>query len=272
MRRASQGTLILAVRLTFLGTGTSVGVPVIGCDCAVCTSDDPRNRRTRSSIFIETEEVTILVDTGPDLREQALREGLVTVDEILYTHDHVDHVVGFDEIRAFCWRREEPMPLHASAHTLKSLERMFPWAFGNTARNYVRPDPQPFEDFDEFVLGDVSVLALPVHHGVSPTHGFRFTLPGGKTVAYLPDVKVIPPESRARLQDLDLLIIDALREEPHSTHMSLSEALAMAKLLAPKKTALTHLTHDLDFATTSAKLPPSTFIATDGLSLDLSAS
>ena len=243
---------------------------MIGCHCAVCTSPDPRNRRTRSSIFLETEEVKILVDTGPDLREQALREGLTAVDHVLYTHDHVDHIVGFDEIRAFCWQREEPMPLHGSAHTLATLARMFPWAFGNTARNYVRPDPRPFNDFQSLQLGDVTVTPFPVEHGASPTHGFRFALPGGKSFAYISDVKTIPPESQAILTELDLLIIDALRPIPHTTHMSLGEALAASSKLAPTQTALTHLTHDLDFEETSASLPLHTFIATDGLSLNFS--
>ena len=261
----------LPTRLTFLGTSTSVGVPVIGCDCQVCTSNDPRNRRTRSSIFLETDEVRILVDTGPDLREQALREKLTVVDHVLYTHDHVDHIVGFDEIRAFCWRREDPIPLHGSRHTLNSLERMFPWAFSNTARNYVRPDPRPFEDFTELSLGDIQILTFPVEHGSSPTHGFRFTLPNGQVIAYAPDVKVIPPQSVTHLKGLDLLIIDALRAEPHPTHMSLKEALTASARLSPAQTALTHLTHDLDFAETTAKLPPNTFIATDGLSLNFSS-
>lgn len=258
----------LPARLTFLGTSTSVGVPVIGCDCPVCTSPDPRNRRTRSSIFLETDEVRILVDTGPDLREQALREKLTAVDHVLYTHDHVDHIVGFDEIRAFCWRREDPIPIHGSEHTLSTLERMFPWAFANTARNYVRPDPRPFHDFTELTLGDVQVLTFPVEHGASPTHGFRFTLPNGQVIAYAPDVKVIPPQSLEHLQGLDLLIIDALRAEPHPTHMSLQEALTASAQLAPARTALTHLTHDLDFAETTAKLPANTLIATDALLLN----
>ena len=244
-----------------------MGVPVIGCDCPVCTSPDPRNTRTRSSIFLETDQVKVLVDTGPDLREQALREGLTEVDHVLYTHDHVDHIVGFDEIRAFCWRRPEPIPLHGSRHTLASLERMFPWAFGNTARNYVRPDARPFEDFTELALGDLTVLTLPVQHAGSPTHGFLFTLPTGERIAYLPDVKVIPPESQEHLAELDLLIIDALRNEPHPTHMSLQEALETAEQLSAKRTAFTHLTHDLDFAETTSKLPPNTFVATDGLTI-----
>lgn len=248
-----------------------MGVPVIGCDCAVCTSTDPRNRRTRSSIYLKTDEVQLLVDTGPDLREQALREKLTEIDHVLYTHDHVDHIVGFDEIRAFCWRREDPIPLHGSAHTLASLERMFPWAFGNSARNYVRPDPRPFDDFTELLLGDVKVMPFPVEHGASPTHGFLFTLPSGKKVAYAPDVKFFPKASLPSLENLDVLILDALREEPHPTHMSLQEALAAAQQLSPAATILTHLTHDLDFAQTSVKLPPSVSIATDGLTLDLSS-
>ena len=145
---------------------------------------------------------------------------------------------------------------------------MFPWAFGNTARNYVRPDSRPFEDFDELSLGDLKVQALPVQHADSPTHGFLFTLPTGERIAYLPDVKVIPPESLHRLKELDLLIIDALRHEPHPTHMSLEEALDTATQLSPKETAFTHLTHDLDFVETTSRLPANTFVASDGLTID----
>ncbi len=248
-----------------------MGVPVIGCDCSVCLSDDPRNRRTRSSIMVQWGSSKILVDTGPDLREQALREKLTEVDHVLYTHDHVDHVVGFDELRAFCWRREDPLPLHGSAHTLATLQQMFSWAFGNTARNYVRPEVHIFEDFQEFSIKDLRILPFPVVHGASPTHGFLFQFPNGKRLAYAPDVKVIPPESRVHLGDLDWLIIDALRIEPHPTHMALEESLQVVSELAPRQTALTHLTHDLDFAKTTATLPLNTLIATDGLTLDLTS-
>lgn len=146
---------------------------------------------------------------------------------------------------------------------------MYPWAFQNSARNYVRPLPQPFADFDTLTLGDIGVQTFPVEHASSPTHGFLFTLPNGKRIAYAPDVKSFPAKSKELLTNLDLLIIDALREEPHQSHMSLAEALAASAELAPKETALTHLTHDLDFATTTAKLPPNTFIAIDGLTLEL---
>ncbi|MEM9081485.1 MAG: MBL fold metallo-hydrolase [Verrucomicrobiota bacterium] len=209
----------------------------------------------------------MLVDTGPDLREQALRHRIKRVDHVLYTHDHVDHIVGFDELRAFCWRREDPLPLHGSPHTLASLARMFPWAFGNTSKNYVRADQQPFSDFQTLTLGDLTILPFPVQHGPSPTHGFKFTFPSGKTLAYTPDVKVIPPASRAHLQNLDHLIIDALRPVPHTTHMSTGEALQAIAELQPSQAYLTHLTHDLDFVDTSATLPPNTQVAIDGLTI-----
>lgn len=235
----------------------------------MCTSSDPRNHRTRSSLYLESDQVRILIDTGPDLREQALREKLTRVDHVLYTHDHLDHIAGFDELRAFCWHRDAPIPLHASPHTLSSLERMYPWAFANTTRNYVRPLPQPFTDFETLTLGDIQVQTFPVEHAQSPTHGFLFTLKNGKKIAYAPDVKTFPPSSKTLLHNLDLLIIDSLREEPHHTHMSLTEALSTSRELNPTQTALTHLTHDLDFTKTTAKLPPNTFIATDGLTLNL---
>ena len=261
----------LSTRLIFLGTATSVGVPIIGCDCEVCTSPDPRNKRTRSSLYLESNETRLLVDTGPDLREQALRERLHQIDHVLYTHDHLDHVAGFDELRAFCWHREDPLPIHASAHTLTSLQRMYPWAFGNTARNYVRPSPRPFIDFQTLSLGDITVQTFPVEHGATPTHGFLFTLPTGQRISYSPDVKSFPPPSKELLKNVDLLIIDALREQPHQSHMSFNEALEASAALAPKQTALTHLTHELDFAQTTAKLPPNIFVATDGLTLSFNA-
>jgi phosphoribosyl 1,2-cyclic phosphate phosphodiesterase len=255
--------------LTFLGTGTSVGVPVIGCSCPVCKSDDPRNNRTRSSITVDSGSIRILVDSGPDLREQALREGISSIDAIIYTHGHVDHVAGFDELRAFCWGKEKPLPLFATDSCLAMLKSMFPWAFhtDNIHRGYVKPDPRPL--VDGIKIGEISVTPLPVAHGSVETVGLLFAMPNGFRFAYLPDVKTIPQSTMKMLTGLDLLIIDTLRDGPHSTHLSLPEALAISEKLSPTKTLLTHMSHDLDHASLAASLPSGVSPAYDGLRVPL---
>ena len=253
-------------RATFLGTGTSVGVPVIGCPCPVCTSDHPGNKRTRSSLHLTTPRVSVLVDTGPDLREQALRENLTALDAVLYTHPHLDHVAGFDELRAFCWHRESPLPLYAGPETMAVLEQMYPWAMTNTeAQNYVRPAPEVIDG--PFTLDDLEVVPVPVQHATVETFGFRFNLPSGHSFAYLSDVKEIPDTSLTLLENLEVLAIDALRPTPHATHMSIAEALAVSDALQPKQTLLTHVTHDVDYPTASKELPDNVAFACDGLKL-----
>ncbi|MEM1084812.1 MAG: MBL fold metallo-hydrolase [Verrucomicrobiota bacterium] len=251
--------------LTFLGTGTSVGVPVIGCDCPVCTSSDPRNRRTRSSIHLHAGEIDLLVDSGPDLREQALREGLTRMDAVLYTHAHVDHIVGFDELRAFCWRRDSPLPMHGSAETLDTLRTMFGWAFSekNIYRGYVKP--KAVEIDGPFKYDAVKVTPLPVEHGSVVTHGYLFECAGHPPTAYIPDVKKIPKETAARLHRVDVLIIDALRPSAHPTHMSVTEALAAIDTIDPGKAWLTHLGHENEHADLESGLPAHISVAYDGL-------
>jgi phosphoribosyl 1,2-cyclic phosphate phosphodiesterase len=255
--------------LTFLGTGTSVGVPVIGCVCEVCKSADPHNNRTRASLFISTPETKILIDSGPDLREQALREHITEIDAVLYTHSHLDHVVGFDELRAFCWGKTNPLPLYASESCLNVLINMFGWAFqtDNTNSGYIKPDPRPLSK--KFSIGDLTIQPLPVIHGTVETHGYRINTKDGFSFAYLPDVKIIPEESMELLEDLDLLIIDSLRNAPHSTHLSLPESLAIVDTLAPKRTLLTHISHEMDHATLAASLTKNISPAYDGLSITL---
>lgn len=255
----------LQTTVTFLGTGTSVGVPVIGCDCPVCTSGHPGNVRTRCSLHLQTPEVSVLIDTGPDLREQALRENLREVDAVLYTHAHLDHVAGFDELRAFCWHRDAPLPLHAGPETVEALRNMFPWAMENTHRGYVRPEIHLLEG--SFPIGDLTVTPFPVEHASMETFGFRFTLPDRRSLAYVSDVKVIPDPSLALLQDLDVLIIDALRMEDHPTHLTLDESLALATSLQPRQTLFTHLAHEIDYDLITAQLPPGIALARDGLKL-----
>ena len=253
--------------ITFLGTGTSVGVPVIGCDCHVCTSTDPRNTRTRSSIHVHAGEIDLLIDSGPDLREQALREKITRIDAVLYTHGHVDHVAGFDELRAFCWHRETPLPMHGNAETLTILRTMFGWAFSeeNTYRGYVKPAAIEFAG--PILYGDLKITPLPVNHGTVQTHGFLFEKPGSPPTAYIPDVKSIPQETLDRIHQVDILIIDSLRPAAHPTHMSVSEALAAIDRIAPAKAWLTHLGHDNEHATLESTLPPTIRVAYDGLRL-----
>ena len=251
--------------ITFLGTGTSVGVPVIGCRCDVCTSPDPRNNRTRSSILISTPEGKLLIDSGPDLREQALRENITEIDAVIYTHSHLDHVVGFDEMRAFCWKRDSPLPLYASESTLGVLKNMFGWAFhqDNIHKGYIKPDPRIIDS--PFQVAGLTVTPLPVTHGSVETNGFHFETATGIRFAYLPDVKHIPDSTLALMSGLDLLMIDSLRDSPHSTHLSVSEACAISANLAPQRTLFTHLSHDLEHALLSARLPENISPAYDGL-------
>ena len=253
--------------LTFLGTSTSTGVPVIGCRCAVCTSDNPRFTRTRSSIHLQTPEFSVLVDSGPDLREQALRENLTQVDAVLYTHAHLDHITGFDELRAFCWRREAPLPLYGSKDCLDEIKRIFNWAFlpTNTYQGYIKPDPR--ETSGPIQLGKLTVTPIPVVHGNLPTQGYRFDYPGVASIAYLPDVKSIPNESQALLKEIDILIIDSLHHREHATHMNFSEALEAAKKLQAHEVYLTHLSHELNVTETEKDLPKHTQFAYDGLKL-----
>jgi len=205
------------------------------------------------------------VDSGPDLREQALRERLTRLDAVLYTHGHVDHVAGFDELRAFCWHRESPLPLHATPGCMATLQQMFGWAFraDNRHRGYVKPDPRIIEG--PFTIGPLEITPLPVVHASVETIGFLFVAPGAPSTVYLPDVKEIPLPTRDLIRGVDLLIIDALRPADHPTHMSLPEALATIEELAPSRALLTHLGHENDHASLARSLPPDIGVACDGM-------
>ena len=242
-------------------------MPVISCTCDVCTSEDPLLTRTRSSIHLQVGDFSILVDSGPDLREQALREGLAKVDAVFYTHAHLDHITGFDELRAFCWRRDTPLPLYGSPSCLGEIKRIFEWAFlsTNTYKGYIKPDP--IEITAPVQLGKLTVTPVPVIHGSVETHGYLFEFPGMPSTAYLPDVKTIPEKSISLLKNIPVLIIDCLHRRQHPTHMSLDESLATAKNLGAKQTYLTHISHELDVH--NVKLPPNCNFAHDGLKLTL---
>ena len=258
-----------AFSLTFLGTGTSVGVPVIGCDCAVCRSDDPRNRRLRASVWLRAGPLNLLVDSGPDMRQQALREGMRELDGVLYTHAHLDHVAGFDDLRAFCWRRREPLPMHATAACLASLKQMFGWAFApeNVHQGYVKPDARVVDGV--FFVGPLRVTPLPVEHAALETIGYLFEMPGARSLAYLPDVKRIPDATMDLLRGVDVLVVDALRPALHDTHFSLGEALAAAAESRAGETWLTHLGLENEHVELTAALPSGVRVAWDGLQVSL---
>jgi phosphoribosyl 1,2-cyclic phosphate phosphodiesterase len=246
-----------------------VGVPVIGCDCAVCASDEPLNKRFRSSVVMRVGGLALLVDSGPDLRQQALRENLREIDAVIYTHGHLDHVAGFDELRAFCWRKHEPLPLHATAGCMEMLQKMYGWAFfpEREIEGYVRPDARVI--IGPFFYGDLRVTPLPVEHATVETVGFLFEYPGAKSLAYLPDVKRIPATTMALLNGVDVLVVDALRTAPHPTHFSLTEALETVATTRAKETWLTHLSHEYDARSPEIGLPLGVRLAWDGLQISL---
>jgi phosphoribosyl 1,2-cyclic phosphate phosphodiesterase len=255
--------------LTFLGTGTSVGVPVIGCTCPVCLSPDPQNRRLRASALVRAGNVTVLIDSGPDLRAQALRDGLRELDAVIYTHAHMDHVVGFDELRAFCWRKDGPLPLHATPECMAKLQTMFSWAFSadNIGAGYVKPLARPIKG--PFFYGDLKITPLPVIHAALETIGFLFEYPQARSIAYLPDVKRIPDETFRLLRGVDVLAVDALRPDPHPTHFSLNEALDAIQQSGADEAWLTHLGHENDHSALEAALPAHVHVAWDGLQITL---
>ncbi len=254
---------------TFLGTGTSVGVPVIGCSCEVCRSGDAKNNRLRSSALVQHGETRLLVDSGPDLRTQALRYGIKQIDAVLYTHEHLDHVVGFDELRAFCWKREDPLPMHATEECHQALKKMFSWAFstGNVYRGYVKPDPKVLDG--PFGYGGVEITPLPVHHGAVNTVGYLFGAPGTRKIAYISDVKRIPDETMDLIRGVDVLVIDALRPEEHPTHLTTEEALAVIGEVGPSEAWLTHLGHENDHHKLENATPDGVRVAYDGLLIEL---
>ena len=255
--------------ITVLGTGTSQGVPFVACDCRVCRSEDERDRRLRSSILVETEDTVLLVDTTPDLRTQALRHGLRRLDAAVFTHAHTDHIAGFDDLRRFCELSDRPMPVYASPHTMAGLRRMFYYAFDgqHAYRNYIRPEPH--EISGPFTIGDIELAPAEVPHGKMLVYGYIFSRGGRKLAAYFSDCHHVPPAIIEEISGIPVLIIDALRHEPHPSHLSLREALEVSAAARAQRTWLTHIGHDLGHAETETLLPPDVRLAYDGLRVEI---
>ena len=262
--------------LTFLGTGTSMGVPTLGCDCAVCLSaispvpgapaPSPHNRRTRPSVLITWQGHNVVIDTGPDFHAQAVRERIHRLDAVLYTHGHADHVLGMDDLRPLSFHNTDNLPLYADEQTAQTIERIFNYTFA-TGHRYptsarVALHRIPTTPGAEVVLFGARFLRVPVTHGRQTISGFRFG-----SAAYLTDLSDLDPESVPLLAGLDLLILDALRPEPHPTHSHLAKSISIVEQLAPRRAFFTHISHGLDHDSTNAALPPHIRLAHDGLQI-----
>ena len=268
-RHTPHPTLSESMRLTFLGTGTSQGVPLLTCSCRVCTSPDPRDRRFRSSVWIEEGPLSIIIDTSPDFRSQALRASISHLDAVLYTHSHADHVAGFDDLRSYSVKNGNRIPIYADPFTLSRLEKAFDYAFDLKVRSpaYVCPEPHPITG--PFSLGPLTFTPLPVPHGRITTTGFRIDLQNQPRLVYLPDCAAVPQEIRNLIRKIPTLIIDGLREDPHPTHLTIAQAIEISQDIQAGQTWLTHLTHQTLHAERDATLPPPVRLAYDSLQLTL---
>jgi phosphoribosyl 1,2-cyclic phosphate phosphodiesterase len=254
------------MQLTILGVGSSAGTPVIGCDCATCLSKNPRNKRTRCSSFItlDTGE-NILIDTGPDLRIQALREGLTRVDAVLYTHTHADHLHGIDDLRAFCQTSRQQIPLYAKLDAVEHIKAKFGYAIREPSHFWDLPVLRIQSIEYAFDLFGVPIKPIPVMHGKQMIFGYRIG-----NLAYLTDVSAIPEPSLEMLQGLEYLLIDCLRTEPHPTHINLAQSLALIERIAAKQSIMIHMTHELEYEVLSRMLPINVQVGFDGLKVECS--
>jgi phosphoribosyl 1,2-cyclic phosphate phosphodiesterase len=254
------------MQLTLLGVGSSAGTPVIGCECKTCISANPRNKRTRCSaaITMPTGEV-ILIDTGPDLRLQALRENLRRVDAVLYTHTHADHLNGIDDLRSFCQLNRRQIPLYGSHEHMATIAARFGYTLREPGEFWDLPVLSANQMDAPFTLFGTRITPIPIKHGRANIYGYRIG-----NLAYLTDVSEVPESSLELLQGLEVLLLDCLRHKPHHTHINLEQSLVYAGRIMAESTYLIHMTHQLEYAEVSANLPPGVYMGYDGLRIDLS--
>lgn len=260
------------MRVTFLGTGTSQGVPIIGCECPVCLSLNEKDKRLRTSVMVQLNGKNIVVDSGPDFRQQMLRAGIRHLDGLLLTHAHKDHIAGLDDIRAFNFIQREAINVYCTGMVEEQLKREFAYIFAETKYPGIPElNLHPLEAGVAFVLGGIAVLPVEVMHYRLPVLGFKFTHPiSAKTFVYITDANYISPENRAFISGCDTLVLNALRKEKHISHFTLQEALDVIKDVAPRKAYLTHISHQLGLHNeVSAQLPEGVELAYDGLTITI---
>jgi len=255
------------MRLTFLGTGTSTGVPTLTCPCRVCSSTDARDQRTRPSLMIQYDGRVVLIDTTPDLRQQALREKISRLDAVIFTHGHADHVLGLDDTRVFYFKQQVPLIVCANEATMATLRHVFSYIFEQTYRFGGVGKLEPRRIDGPFELWGLRFTPVPVLHGDLPVLGFRFG-----QAAYVTDFSNIPESSLPLLEGLEVLILDALRHKPHPTHSNLEQSLALVDRLKPQRALFTHIAHELSHEATNATLPAHVRLAFDGLSVEVGTS
>ena len=256
------------MKLTFLGTGTSIGVPAIGCDCPVCASPDSFNKRRRASLYVEAAGLRVIIDTPPDFRDQVLTFKVKRLDAVLYTHSHVDHILGFDDIRRFNQVQKESIPVYGSSETLADILRIFPYINQPEKPGLSYPRVRLNAVDKPFRIGGILIIPIPVRHAGISTYGYRLEA-DGRAIAYIPDCQGLDEEAMARLQGLKLIILDTLRRRPHPTHFSIYESVAVLQKLRAVQSYLTHISHDLDHRQTNAELPAEIRLAHDGLAVNV---
>lgn len=252
------------MQLTMLGVGSSAGTPVLGCKCDTCTSTDKRNIRTRCSSLITLDNGrTILIDTGPDLRQQALREEFTQIDAVLYTHTHADHLHGIDDLRAFCQIQRSQIPLYGNPDAISHITQKFGYALREPSNFWDLPVLKAVPINGPFELFGQSIIPIPLKHGRSDIFGYRVG-----DIAYMTDVSEIPESSFSLLQGLKVVLLDCLREAAHPTHVNFEQSLAYAQTIAAESTYLIHMTHELEYNALSARLPENVYVGYDGLKVN----